>query len=285
MEGDVLMASVESKSFQNQFAISFIDKIAPSNLSFRQRLIQVIEARGFLLEHQDEKISVSDNSFLKATGDLTDNDFLDQLLRQKGIGLVNNRIMTVNGECSNEVLAELFIQHDGCEGYGYSFKDWANFQRRQHGQKIPLCLLDPFVARLVKALSAIGIYTHYSCDGHGENKVQLGLSSKYYRAWFETVMRALWNNDASPHWKFVKERLLEISSPENDVLSLCEEIQKAAQHLYNNRIALRRSKTLCLVGLSKGEVINLSCSQLVELFWDRSGDILEGLANSIKASA
>ena len=72
----MLMANVESKSLRKQFAISFINKIAPSNLSFHQRLIKVLEARGFLLEYQDETIVVSDNSFLKATGDLTDNDFL-----------------------------------------------------------------------------------------------------------------------------------------------------------------------------------------------------------------
>ncbi|MDA8227072.1 MAG: hypothetical protein M0T74_05105 [Desulfitobacterium hafniense] len=283
------MANVESKSLRKQFAISFINKIAPSNLSFHKQLITVLEARGFLLEYQDETIVVSDNSYLKATGDLTDNNFLDQLLRENGIGQVNNRIMTINGECSDKVLAELFIQHDGCEGFGYSFKDWANFQRRQHGQKIPVSLLDPFVARLVKAISAIGIYTHYSCDGHGENKIQLGLSSKYYRAWFETVMRALSDNYASQncHWKFVNGMLLEISSLEDDVLSLYEEIQRIAQLLYNNRIALRRSKTLCMVGLSKSEVINLSSRQLVKVFWDRSGNILLslGLGKPINVSA
>lgn len=273
------MASVESKTLQKQFAIAFIEKIAPSNLSFRQRLILVLEARGFLLEQRDGKIFLSDNSYLKVAGDLADNDFLDQLLRQTGIGQVNERIITISGECSTEALVDLFLKHDGCEGFGYSFDDWANFQSRQHGQKIPLYLLDPFVARLVKAISSIGIYTHYSCDGHGENKIQLGLSSKYYRAWFEIVMRALWGNDASPtcHWKFVEERLLEISNPVNDVLSLYEEIQRVAQHLYNNRIALRRSKSICMVGLSKGEVINLSCRQLAKVFWERSGDILLGL--------
>ena len=283
------MAIKESKDLQKQLAISLIEKIAPSNLSFPQRLIKILEARGFLLEHQDGKISVSDNSFLKVAGDLNDHDFLDQLLRQSGIGQVNNRIMTVHGECNNEALAELYIQHSGCEGFGYSFKDWANFQRRQHGQKIPLYLLDPFVARLVKAISAIGIYTHYSCDGHGKNKIQVGISSKYYRAWFETVMRALWGNDASPtcHWKFVKEGLLEISNPENDVISLYEEVQMVAQLLYNHRIALRRSKSLCMVCLREGEVINLTCRQLVKVFGDRSGDILLdlGLGNPLKASA
>jgi hypothetical protein len=100
-------------------------------------------------------------------------------------------------------------------------------------------------------------------------------------------MRALWDNDASQNcnWKFVNGMLLEISNAENDVLSLYEEIQRVAQHLYNNRITLRRTKSLCMIGLSKGEVINLSCSQLVEVFWDRSGDILQGLAKPIKASA
>ncbi|KUO78020.1 MAG: hypothetical protein APF81_17505 [Desulfosporosinus sp. BRH_c37] len=283
------MASVESKTLQKQFAIAFIEKIAPSNLSFRQRLILVLEARGFLLEQRDGKIFLSDNSYLKVAGDLADNDFLDQLLRQTGIGQVNERNITISGECSTEALVDFFLKHDGCEGFGYSFDDWANFQRRQHGQKIPLYLLDPFVSRLVKTISAIGINTHYSCDGHGENKIQLGMSSKYYRAWFETVMRALWANDTSPtcQWKFVKERLLEISNPESDVLALYEEIQRVAQLLYNNRITLRRSKSLCLAGLSEGEVINLSCRQLVKVFWDRSGDILLdlGLGNPLKASA
>ena len=102
-------------------------------------------------------------------------------------------------------------------------------------------------------------------------------------------MRALWANDASPtcHWKFVKESLLEISNPESDVLALYEEIQKVAQFLYNHRVALRQSKSLCLVGLSEGDVIDLSCRQLVKVFWERSGDRLLGfgLGNPIKASA
>lgn len=164
------MARKESRNLEKQLAIALMAKIAPANMSFHQRLIKILEARGFLLEHQDETISVSDNSCLKARGDLNDHDFLDQLLRQAGIGQVNNRIMTIHGECSTEALAELFLQHSGCEGFGYSFKDWANFQRRQHGQKIPLCLLDPFVARLVKAISAIGINTSAKHLKYGANQ-------------------------------------------------------------------------------------------------------------------
>ena len=59
------------------------------------------------------------------------------------------------------------------------------------------------------------------------------VSCKYYRAWFKTVMRTIWNNNASPNcnWKFANGRLLEISNLENNVLSLYEEIQMLAHNL------------------------------------------------------
>jgi len=129
---------VENKNAQKELFINFADKIAPSDHPFSQRLVRLLEARGFLMEYQDGKISLSDNSYLVEGQDFNDSEFLDRLLRQKGIGYVDNLDIKIIRECNMDDLGELFLQHGSCSGFGYSYSDWTTFVRRLHAQKIPV---------------------------------------------------------------------------------------------------------------------------------------------------
>lgn len=267
---------IENNNAQKELFINFADKIALSDHSFSQRLVRLLEARGFLLEYQNENISLSDNSYLVEGQDLNDSEFLDRLLRQKGIGYVDNLDIKITSECNMDDLGELFLQHGGCSGFGYSYSDWTNFVRRLHAQKIPVYLLDPFVARFVKAISSIGVWTHYSCDGHGKNQIKIGLAGKYNAAWFMTVLKSflIKNTGGNCLWNLTKQGYLEISNPNNNVLGLYEEIQIVAEFFYSRRILLRQIKVKCMGGLNEQDVSDLSVNQIIKVFWDRSNENL-----------
>lgn len=79
---------------------------------------------------------------------------------------------------------------------------WRNFTRRKHGPKIQTKTLEPGVALMVKALSAIGITTVNSCDGHGKNKPIIDFASFHNAAWFEILQdKYLSNGSLIYKWK------------------------------------------------------------------------------------
>jgi len=252
----------------------FIDKIikdCPDELS---QLIAVLEARGFLIEKKGEDFFISDNSFKKSDSDGggDDLDYLKKIIESNKLGKIQNGTIVINSEFQKEKLKKIFTyRYNFPEGYYGDCENanWDYFASRKHGFFIPVDSLDPFISRLVKAMSAAGSLTWFSCDGHflwgswnprvrkGIDKSQkpfVCFSSTYDCIWFKVIFENLIVPSIRPLYKWdIKDREVIIQNSLDDIIGMSYEIQKVAAFLYGNRIILRDLKQCVVKKLKRDE--------------------------------
>jgi hypothetical protein len=91
--------------------------------------------------------------------------------------------------------------------YNRSFSDtFSTFRNCAYGAKVPVRVLDPGIALLVKVLPAIGARTVYSCDGHVEEPPSVRFFSRYDLSWVQMVFASLFEGDhVQETWHFNEE--------------------------------------------------------------------------------
>lgn len=210
----------------------------------------ILEARGFLLEKD-----VNNTYVLSGNAHPDDRIFLGNFLQQTRLGRLNQDIIELYENIQPFQFASLFSHHKNIDGGHFSHYDgWYSFKRRKHGRKIPVEYLDPYIARLVKSLSAIGILTDMSCDGYRKKPGDISkhpwivftdsINAVYFRVLFDTFIQK--NTDITCEWTVSKKGAPdEVSSlviSSNDRLQIYREIQQVACLLYDNRQLLRQLK-------------------------------------------
>ncbi|MDD3653125.1 MAG: hypothetical protein PHO01_02885 [Desulfotomaculaceae bacterium] len=121
--------------------------IAPPDMPYQQRIFNILAARGFLLDQHDGAIFLSGNSLTDKENRENDRNFLSHLLNLYNIGNLENDKLYIGDEVDKGTLAEMFLRHSGCEGYGLSYDSWDQFKNRVQGVKIPVVILDSFIAQ------------------------------------------------------------------------------------------------------------------------------------------
>jgi hypothetical protein len=219
--------------------------VGPDPLS-PHAVAEVLAARGFLLDRDGEVATLSDNSHSD------DARLLDELLPQWG-GSLRDGIVHLPRAPLAEELESIFQVFGGGEAVSWAhWERWANFRNRRHGPKVPVRALDPFVARLVKAVTAIGLGTCSACDGHGENRALIHFTGPYHSAWFQIVLDEFvrprlvltcsWSSPSRSSTSGSGNGAYVVRHPDGDVLALYGELQTVAALLYENRSALREVK-------------------------------------------
>lgn len=66
---------------------------------------------------------------------------------------------------------------------------WKYFIKRKHGPKIRTITLDPGIALLTKAISAVGISTIMCCDGHGRRAPHVMFDGAHNGIWFDLIQK------------------------------------------------------------------------------------------------
>ena len=138
-------------------------------------------ARGFLVEAIGCRIYLTDNAYLYRRGYPhernfpSDPEFLAENLERMGLdGLSRNtdgqrpfRLNHQDQTLSQQQISILFdYRHIGGEAsYDYGQDTHEYFRRRIHGLKVPTAALDPHIALLIKAFSAVGCFSFSSCEG------------------------------------------------------------------------------------------------------------------------
>ncbi len=120
--------------------------------------------------------------------------------------------------------------------------------------------LEPFIARLVKSLSSLGISTWSSCEGHWGEPAYIVFDGRYHRLWFQVVFNKFiarkLNLVCTWDWLGWDERCI-ISNPGGNSLELYLEIQAVARLLYDNRMLLTNSKKqVCTLLTNKHKDMN-----------------------------
>ena len=250
---------------------NFIEKITCDQQGQIHRFYEIFSARGFSLEldKATDKVRLSANSHAE------DGEFLEALedinYKHKYVGthqdaIINhdtdgtqhalfdkidtqrypiNDLHYITALFTNEIPVDLFRLNWERDWYG----KFEQFKGINHIPQIRVFDLEPFIARLVKSFSSVGISTWSSCEGHCGEPAYIKFDGKYHRAWcqvlFENYIRKKLNLTCSWEWSGWDNRC-SIRSPSGNYLELYLEIQSVARFIYTNRGVLSTMKTkLC----------------------------------------
>jgi len=140
------------------------------------------------------------------------------------------------------------------------------------------------VAYLVKALSAIGVQTFNSCDGHGTKKMIIVETPEKYSAAFiyalitEYLMRKMtlmhcWSVSFATDG--TGRLTVKSNVPQDTIAQLYFEIYRAANEIYEERIMLRDVRRQINAILDQFEPQKRNCEELKELTRRLFRDVLK----------
>jgi hypothetical protein len=268
----------ETKSIPDNIIFKIITKLKVSDPV--ETLINVINSRGFFVIRYGKYFGMSDNCYFPY-----DFIFLDRLLKNLGFenvltdGIINENNLNIFENKINQL--KIFFEFTQSSAFRTDYGEgniplWGYFKRRRHGWKVPVERLDPFISYLVKAISAAGISTMFSCDGHGIKNPYVAFATKYDAALFsvffdvyvaELAKKNNWNLDYNLYFVSDQRCLFSIdtSDKRNRVVNYYY-ILKIADVFYQNRIMMRDQKRVILKGVHERDVIDLGIEDVYNLF-------------------
>lgn len=257
----------------------FFEKIRSKCASEIEFAIEIIKARGFLIDEISDEWIVSDNSHKD------DGKYLDKLLRIHKIGrVVSDKIVIENTDCS-EFILDGFSKADhyrsGCESFCAN-RGWKYFKRREHGLKVPVCMLDPFIARYIKAISACCVSTRGSCDGDHPNRstMVIDMQGSHDALWHSLIAEKCLLGRFDIKWSGKHEHYSTIRFGKNTKYLTYHEVNNAAELLYRNRKEIRLIKQTALADMSPKYLERHPSDEIGREFAARASELFDhALAN------
>lgn len=248
----------------------FTEKITYGKKEHLERFYEIFSARGFLLEldRDSGKIRLSDDSHRE------DGEFLEVLRNIDYKKIYNKPHQDAIDKHDNEDSLQnrhVYFDHIDTQLYDTNNNQYVielftneipvdlfrlNWERDRYGRfdhfmtygqlpAIRVYDLEPFIARLVKSISSLGISTWSSCEGHWGEPAYIVFDGRYNRLWFQAIFNTFiagkLNLVCKWDWLGWDERCI-MSSPGGDILELYLEIQDVARLIYDHRILLNNAK-------------------------------------------
>lgn len=245
-----------------------------SNPSFSQpmKLSTALLARGFLVELVDDEIYLTDNAYLlrgKRNSRCRfpdDADFLAETLIRLNLGILVKtsqlarpyKLSQSDQHLTTQQLTALFTyKHVWLKDqYPYGAEDPYLFQKSIHGFKVPTACLDPHVALLVKALSAVGCFTYSSCDGYHiggpygpPSYLFIAFAGEINTSWAQYIFNhALEAGAQLPDIEicydvYLEHVLTERYQTDRNLISARRQVIELGQFVYTNRLWLRGQRS------------------------------------------
>jgi len=263
----------------------FVEKITHDKSEHTDRFCEIFSARGFFLDLDGSsgKVRLSEDShneegeFLEMLQNIDykkmcNKPHQDALISHNNEGATQNRhpyFENINTQLfdidNSQYLTELFTQEIPVDLFRLNWErdeygKFDQFKKCEDLPKIRVYDLEPFVARLVKSVSSVGISTWSSCEGHWGEPAYIVFDGKYHRLWFQAIFNRFVKKKlrliCSWDWLGWDERC-SISSPNGNQLELYLEIQAVARLIYDNGIFLRNSrKQICSLLTDKHKSMN-----------------------------
>jgi hypothetical protein len=184
------------------------------------RLVLQLRSCGYLVERSGERVVLSDNAHRY--------DFRD-LAEWLPLGPEALETFPWVREFSRRGL-------EGSSGFELGRE---RFLKRVHGYKTPASFLDGLVAYLVKALSAAGVLTNWSCAGH-VGFLGVGLEMGCSSAWTAILIRSIGTRLGLDQTWNVENALLSVRGPVGgDWVRYYLEVLEVADSLYRERVRFR----------------------------------------------
>lgn len=247
---------------------NFVKEITNGKDNQPERFYEIFSARGFLMEFDSNsgKVRLSreshidDCEFLEALQSIEykkiykkphhdsikeDNTGSAAQTRHAYFDDINTQRYDIN---DIQYLKEVFTHDIPIELFRLNWeRDWyGRFDQFKNIETLPgirVYDLEPFIARLAKAISSIGISTWSSCEGHWGKPAFIIFDRKYHRIWFQTILNQFITRKLNPvcKWQWLENRCT-ISGPSGGPLELYRELQEVARLIYDNRVLLKKIK-------------------------------------------
>ena len=251
---------------------------------------ELLKARGFLLE--DNEFALSDNSFFYRKNKrcstycfneynnpaFDDANYLNELLTKENIGEVQGNKIIIFPDANVE---KIFYKDFKIGGEAGSYEiSWDEFLNYEFVPKIPVRLLEPFIARYIKAISACGVATWCSCDGNHQthakfNRILIDFVDTTFE-WHKMIFEKCLAKKFKLNFEFPRCNL-EFKFPTSDKWKAYIELNRAAEFLYNNRKKIRQIKSDTIkqiaVKNSRRQIAKIS----VEEFYECANKFLDNI--------
>lgn len=246
----------------------YIYKILNKSQNKTEQVYLLLSARGFLLDYQNSNIYLSDNSARKDINDLA------LVLKEGNVGCLENSKIILNDSIDFDYLKNLFklfnsISHE--VEFHMNYKWSKSFGNREHGIKVPVLDLEPFIARYIKAISSIGLLTTYSCDGnhtYPNGCLHIKFKDRYSAVWHDIINGKIINDNINQsfNWIYSDDCIdAKIKFTEANRLDCYYELLCRANYLYDNRKSLRNLKRNLVKLLNNKPKNMLSNSEIYNL--------------------
>ncbi|WP_142828595.1 hypothetical protein [Planococcus soli] len=149
-----------------------------------ERLANAMEARGFLINR------ISDSVYFSPSNTREELYLVERMFKEIDCDVaIEGRQIHLHSPLTDEQLERIIwypaSNHEA--GPDDISNSWKYFVKRRHGAKVNTFVLETGVARLVKSLSAAGISTFSSCDGHGGRNPYIIFSGRVQAVWFDLL--------------------------------------------------------------------------------------------------
>lgn len=143
-----------------------------------------METRGFLISRTPDSIYFSQGNTREEL------HLVKRMFEEIGFeATIEDRKIHLNNPLTEEQLERIvwYPARNHEVGGDYRSGSWKYFAKRRHAAKVNTFVLEAGVARLVKAISAAGISTFCSCDGHGKRRPSIIFSGRIQAIWFDLL--------------------------------------------------------------------------------------------------
>ena len=232
---------------------SFFEKVLSDCTSNEEKAVRLLQLMGFFIHKVDGNYYLSDNASYEEAQELEklfntyslgetrykDPPRVINEERPSGICPPDKSIIdmsfSVSANSISSMIKECFKPDRRGGEAGAHAMEWSAFLSGRMPKKVTAYCLEPFIAYYVKAVSACGVETFFSCDGNHENGGKIICRSNYPSSIFHKL---IWSDACK---KFDIEGDIEdgISFNKDNQYDLYYKIFQAAQYLYENRARYR----------------------------------------------
>lgn len=252
-------------------------KIKHSCATDEEYLYALLKFRGFLLENCEGGVRLSDNSHSD------DKDFLLHYISAFG-SMNENGIICLHKQADTSLIENDFIQRIQIpeEVLWRPNRTWVHFNRRQHGHKVSVRVLEPFIARYIKSISACGVMTIGCCDGnhpfHCNTLIQF--DGRPSAIWHKLIVECVLNKFFPLPWD---DSCFGVQFIPPEKFDVYYKLNLAAEFLYNNRFAFREIKQKVFSTLDSDYFVKMRKADKEIYFIEHAKPLLYEFANSINA--
>ncbi len=235
----------------------------------KEYIVELLKLRGFLFDEDSERLMLSDN------GHASDYNYLQEILRKYHLGIIaNGEILIDNFEYNDFIENEFKINKEISFPVCCIERDWKYFKQRIHGHKVPVAVLEPFIARYIKAISSCGVLTDMSCDGNHNNKNKMHFYPSRLGSgeWHKLICEKCLIDRFKIPWSDDYTSMLFLKGNKYDTYY---EVNKAAEYLYNNRIKIREIKQSAFKDISSSYLRHHSANEIENEFIARATELFD----------